>query len=74
MTDKWAEYKKNHCGCHDASRKNSCKGLATCELPIGHPDRMQNPKPLECDVMTGRDSAFFMLGISVCSLAIILFL
>lgn len=47
MTDKWAEYKKKHCGCHDASRKNSCKGLATCEMPIGHPDRMQNPKLLE---------------------------
>ena len=37
--DKWAEYKAKFCGCKDASRHNSCRGLATCQLPIGHPER-----------------------------------
>ena len=41
MTDKWAEYKEKFCGCKDASRLNSCRGLHNCELPVGHPERKQ---------------------------------
>lgn len=39
MSDKWAEYKKQFCGCKDASRLNSCNGLPNCCLPLGHPER-----------------------------------
>jgi hypothetical protein len=41
MTDKWAEYKEKFCGCKDASRLNSCRGLHNCELPVGNPERKQ---------------------------------
>jgi len=27
------------CGCKDASRKNSCRGLPHCSLRAGHPER-----------------------------------
>lgn len=43
--DKWAEYKAKFCGCKDASRHNSCRGLATCQLPIGHPERKGEALP-----------------------------
>lgn len=39
MSDKWAEYKEQFCGCKDGSRLNSCKGLPNCELRAGHPER-----------------------------------
>ena len=39
MSDKWAEYKKQFCGCKDASRLNSCKGLPNCSLRADHPER-----------------------------------
>lgn len=45
MTDKWADYKEKFCGCKDASRLNSCKGLANCELPDGHPERQAAQPP-----------------------------
>lgn len=38
--DKWADYKRRFCGCKDASRLNSCKGLANCELRPDHPERI----------------------------------
>jgi hypothetical protein len=39
MSDKWSEYRKQFCGCKDASRLNSCKALANCSLRAGHPER-----------------------------------
>lgn len=38
--DKWADYKHRFCGCKAASRYNSCKGLANCELLSNHPERI----------------------------------
>lgn len=39
MSDKWSEYREKFCGCKDASRLNSCKGLSNCELRPEHPER-----------------------------------
>jgi len=36
---KWDDYNERFCGCKDASRKNSCKGLPNCSLHEGHPER-----------------------------------
>lgn len=41
MTDKWADYKEKFCGCKDASRLNSCRGLKNCELPASNAERQK---------------------------------
>lgn len=56
-TDKWADYKGKHCGCHDASRFNSCQGRDNCELPAGHPDRKKARAALSQQPECGKEQS-----------------
>lgn len=56
--DKWADYKQKFCGCKDASRLNSCKGLANCSLRPDHPERLVQPQTTMVQTIVAAQTRF----------------